>query len=141
MVEILKFKREHYMFGFEPQEHNMGFAKRVNDSVFEMMEASPFAHTIRVGGRTVALVGMTFFHPDRAETWGVLSKDCTEEFLAIHKVVRKYLSGWAGTRLESVVEVGFEPGHRWAQALGFKYEGLMRGYLPGGKDAIMYVRF
>lgn len=43
-------------------------------------------------------------------------------------------------RVEASVEDGFDAGHRWAAALGFEREGLMRAYAPDGADCWLYAR-
>lgn len=41
-------------------------------------------------------------------------------------------------RMQVMVEFGFKPGYRWAESLGFKWEGVMPLYTPDKKT---FVRF
>lgn len=43
-------------------------------------------------------------------------------------------------RIQASVDLEFTQGHRWAKLLGFKPEGVMRKYRPGGLDSMLYGR-
>ena len=43
-------------------------------------------------------------------------------------------------RIQIEVKTDYRMGCRWAEALGFKREGLMRRWMPDGSDAYLYGR-
>ena len=72
-----------------------------------------------------------------ASAWALLSPKGLERYpKAIHKAVKANIAEVEAKlelrRLEAVVLFGHAAGHRWIQRLGFKSEGLMRNYGPGG---------
>ena len=82
--------------------------------------------------------------PGRAIAWALLTRELTaRHFLRVHHKVLNVLLGAHGRgarRIETTVDAGFDAGHRWARALGFSPEGLMRSYSPEGRDHVLYAR-
>ncbi len=67
----------------------------------------------------------------------------TECFLPVHRHTMRFIRIMLQERyhrIEITVAPGHEEGHRWAKALRFEEEGLMRKYDPKGRDAFMYAR-
>jgi len=52
----------------------------------------------------------------------------------------KFLKRLDARRLETYVDVGFAPGHRWVKMLGFEVEGYMKSFRPNGDDMVLYAR-
>jgi len=75
----------------------------------------------------------------------ILSRDVGRAaMLWIHRQVKGQLD-WLQydpdyRRIECSVLAGFIPGERWAQMLGFQYEGTMVGYDPWGRAHYLYAR-
>lgn len=83
------------------------------------------------------------FYPQwegRAIVWALVSGDAGRHFVRIHRAVLRAFEMHPYRRVETAVADGFAEGDRWAQMLGFKCEGLMQSYLPGGGDAWLYAR-
>jgi len=93
-------------------------------------------------GRIVGCAGILPQWPGRAIAWALLSHElCGRHFLrAHHQVLNVLRSAQHGgmRRIETSVDAGFNAGHRWARALGFRPEGLMRAYSPEGRDHVLY---
>lgn len=92
-------------------------------------------------GRVIFSAGIVDVWAGRAMVWAYIARTAGDQFLGVHRAVKKFLDMQTGLRLETTVDASFEQGHRWAKMLGFEMETpCMRGYLPNGNDAAMYVR-
>lgn len=93
------------------------------------------------GDEVLGCAGVMEYWEGRAVAWAILSGNCGHRFAAIHRAVSTFLKLKDYRRLEATADCGFGPGHRWLKMLGFQLEtAVMRGYLPTGGDASMYVR-
>jgi RimJ/RimL family protein N-acetyltransferase len=62
-------------------------------------------------------------------------------FVEIRKIVYRFFEIAPFRRIEAVVVKDFEPGCRFAESLGFQMEApCLKGYFPGGIDAVLYAR-
>jgi hypothetical protein len=95
-----------------------------------------------VDGDEVLLVGGAIeMWEGRGVLWSLLSGSIGHRFPAVHRLAQRFIAGLPFRRLEATVDVGFTQGERWVDMLGFRLETpCMRGYLPNGGDAAMYVR-
>jgi len=101
----------------------------------------PHSYTATVEGRIVACGGIIEYWPGRAEAWAVLDATSRKDFLAIHNAARRVLNLDHFRRIEAVVDVGFEAGHRWLRALDFRMEApRMLQYGVDGNDYSLYAR-
>lgn len=95
-----------------------------------------------VDGRIVGCAGLLPQWPGRSIAWALLTRDLSaRHFLRAHHKVLSVLHaahGGGTNRIETSVDAGFDAGHRWARALGFRPEGLMRCYSPEGRDHVLY---
>lgn len=93
------------------------------------------------GDEVLGCAGVIEYWPGRAAAWAILSGNCGRNFVRIHRAVLAFFQLQTFRRLEATADVGFGPGHRWLEMLGFKLEtDRMAGYMPDGSDAAMYVR-
>lgn len=99
------------------------------------------------------LRGLTAFDRDRVilcggvltslgmgTVWAVLSADAGRHMLALHRATERYLEMQQLRRIEAAVQKGFMPGCRWAELLGFRFEGEMPRYGPNGETYLRYGR-
>lgn len=98
------------------------------------------AYTALVDDRPVACAGLYELWPGRALAWAYVGVDAGHEFIAITRAVRRHLEAASWRRVEAYVDAGFENGHRWVKALGFGFDGLLRGFMPDGRDMALYSR-
>lgn len=94
--------------------------------------------------KPVAIVGGFPIVPNVFQVWALISEDVKKHPFAFHRSVRAMLA-WVTAerglqRIQLSVKIGFMGGCRWAEALGFKNEGVMRSYGPGGSDYYLYGR-
>jgi len=89
--------------------------------------------------RPVMCGGITQYWQGRGEAWAVFDPDCRKQFLGIHKITKRLLLESGVKRIEASVKIGFDHGHRWIKALGFKLDAeLLKSYLPDGSDVSLY---
>lgn len=141
-MKIEPFKPEHLLAPglLESQPHVR--AALQSPEYMAALAAHP-AWTAFDGDRFVGAAGVITLWQGRVQAWAVLAGDIGQhQFIAVHRAVLRFLSTQRG-RIESVVAVGFEPGHRWMRMLGFQLETPhpMRGWLPNGADALQYARY
>lgn len=92
-------------------------------------------------GQVLLCGGVTDCWPGRGMAWAVLNLDCRHHFISIHNMAKRFFEACPIRRIEAAVEVGFEAGHRWVNALGFQLEAArLRSYFPDGRDASLYAR-
>jgi hypothetical protein len=75
------------------------------------------------------------------QCWAVLSQDASRHMLWLHYATRRFISLERWQRLEASVEKGFTAGCRWAELLGFKFEGEMPNYGMDGQTHLRYGRY
>ena len=92
----------------------------------------------------LACWGLAEIWPGRADCWALLGDELTgTRFAVLHRWVARQLTtshenGYR--RLETTIDPTFAPARRWAALLGFRREGLLRRYLPDGRDMLLYAR-
>ncbi len=106
--------------------------------------AGPNTWSGTLEGRIAGCAGILPQWPGRAIAWALLTRNLSaRHFLrAHHKVLSVLLSAQrsGAQRIETTVDSGFDAGHRWVRALGFRPEGLMRCFSPEGRDHVLYAR-
>lgn len=111
-----------------------------NPDYGKMLEVPGLAFTGMDGDRVIAMAGVLPRWEGRAEAWALLSGDLKRHFVQIHRAVLRFLEGTDIRRIETAVDANFPEGLAWAGMLGFKNEGLMRGYTPEGRDCYRFAR-
>lgn len=91
-------------------------------------------------GKVLCCAGLAHVWEGRAQAWALMSCFAGMNFIGIFRGIKRFLDMQHYRRLEAVVDVGFEPGHRLMKMLGFKAEGVLSAYLPNGADCMMYGR-
>jgi hypothetical protein len=97
------------------------------------------AHAIEHNDLTMAAWGVLPLMGQRGQVWCILSTHARHWLLPITRLAEQELATRSELRLETSVLVGFEPGARWAEMLGFEREALMRAYYDGA-DYWLYAR-
>lgn len=101
-----------------------------------------YALTLTSDGQKLMCCGAVPRSQSRAEVWSILSELVTaKNFLGVHAQGKQFLSGLPFKRLEMIVDVNFDAGHRWAKCLGFEVEApMMKAYDFDGRDSALYAR-
>jgi len=96
------------------------------------------------GGNVVGVVGGTFLFPGTLEAFGLFSEEVRREKVSFHKTVTEILDKsydlFRLHRIQIVVRSDYGDGKKWAESLGFLYEGTMKRYGPTGLDYCLYGR-
>lgn len=114
----------------------------------DVLLTSPECYAILDSGeRVVALFGSVEQTPGIASAWSVLSEGIGREGLlfttrAVRRKADALLEDHKGfRRVEFTVESDYAAGIAWARTLGFRAEGVLNKFGPGGKDHIIYARW
>lgn len=106
----------------------------------KQLKAAGHCYTMMDGDRVVACAGLVNMWENRAHAWAMISGDAGSRFVRMFRAMRSFLDMQETRRIEASVDVDFEQGHRLMRMLGFNREGLMKAYMPDGRDAVLYGR-
>jgi hypothetical protein len=141
MIEFISFKPEH-LATLRLQAAQAYLQPVLTKPEYGAALVGPDTWTGIIHGQIVGCAGVLPQWPGRAIAWALLTRELTaHHFLRAHHKVTSVLRSAhrRGTRrIETSVDAGFDAGHRWAWALGFRPEGLMRAYSPEGRDHVLY---
>jgi len=104
------------------------------------------ARTLFKGEEKLAVFGVWPILPGVARAWALISDTGLKHPKALHQHASRSLESFLRGRpyvhrIEAVVLAGHIEGSRWAQHLGFEYEGVMHNYAASGtQDCILYSR-
>ena len=127
------------------QRGDMEWLRTLNESIWDRLtsDKSSRAWTGFCGERLLGFAGLIEMWPTRLVGWAMLSDTVNRrDMLWIHRAVKREIHELPTVvkRVEITVDAGFDAGHRWAELLGFKPEGLMESYDPNGNDHVMFSR-
>lgn len=91
-------------------------------------------------GEVWGCAGVQELEPHRATAWALIHKDIGTRFFKFHKAVLSFLDECKYHRVEMATQDGFRDAERWAEMLGFKWEGCMQKYFPDGSLGNLYAR-
>jgi len=140
MMAVIKFRAEH-LDDLVLQDAQRYFHSEFSDPDYgRRIEASQYCFTGIADGKVIGCAGVHEIWANRAMAWALLSQQAGPHFRGIHRAAMGFFSQAPWNRIESQVEDGFAPGHRWAKLLGMEHEGLMRSFSPTGVDFHLYAR-
>ena len=100
--------------------------------------------TIVAPSGPIAVVGLIKRHSRMAEVWSLTSTAVYQYPFGFHRIVKKLLADYAKTlglkRLYMTVREDFEEAQKWACALGFQPEGLLRAFGPDESNYYLFAR-
>jgi hypothetical protein len=139
-MTIVPFRAEH-LTALRLQAHQAMLSSEIAKPEYgEALVASGPCYSAVEGDAVFASAGFYHQWDGRAIVWALLAADAGRHFVRIHRAVLRSFEMHPYRRLETAVADGFPEGDRWAEMLGFKREGLMQSYLPGGGNAWLYAR-
>lgn len=134
MMTVVEFKQEH-LKQLNPKACHIGEMPQL---------VMTYALTILDTGKPVAIFGGFLFIPGVIHFWGLVSEEVKQKPFSFHKTVKKMITYYEKNqkprRVQIDVKADYEEGKRWAQALGFEYEGTMKRYGVNGEDFHLYAR-
>lgn len=107
---------------------------------FRLTANSTGMTVLESNGEVLAMGGIIRIWEGRGQAWMFISKNVRPHMTALHRLVKTILINSDLRRIEATVDVGFDAGMRWMKMLGFEMEGYMKGYMPGGSDAVLFAR-
>lgn len=121
-----------------------------HEALPQWTQAGPAMHaagpcwTAELQGEVIGCAGFLLHWRGRAGTWCVIGVDIPRHcWVALHQTVitrLRQLPALGVRRVEAESQVGFLPGARWLEMLGFEREGIARAYGPNGADFIRWAR-
>lgn len=123
------------------QQNQIFHKEALNEETdFSDLAEQGLALTFERDGEVMMIAGLVPQWTNRAIAWTLISQNAGKHFIELHRYVDEFLENSNFDRVESMVDVGFEAGHRWMKMLGFEVEGYMRKYRPDGGDMVLYAR-
>lgn len=114
------------------------------EDMLRYYETEPFSFTAILGGNMVACFGSHEMWDGVTESWLIGSKHLNSVPITLTRMCRRYLDVVAREkrlhRMQITVDTQDKVAVRWAIALKFEYEGLLRKYGPHGSDFIIFSR-
>lgn len=141
MIQLVKFQAEH-MRELTPKGSVNSLAAHLRADQMDLLEKSPHSFTGLLDGKIIGCAGVVKYWEGRGEAWAAFDPALSARvFVEIRKIVYRFFEIAPFRRIEAVVVKDFEPGCRFAESLGFQMEApCLKGYFPGGIDAVLYAR-
>jgi hypothetical protein len=103
-----------------------------------------FATTFFIRDEPIAIFGAKQICRSNFQVWAFTTEDVKKHPIAFHREVLALIDFWFYraqlNRMQMSVRVGYHEGWNWAQALGFKCEGIMKKYGTDGADHWLFAR-
>jgi hypothetical protein len=140
MIEAVKYRPEHLLaLALQPSQQWLGkYATRANA---EALERCGNAIAVTDGDKVLAVAGVETYWEGRGMAWAFLAGEVKRDFVAGHRIAKRFLGSFINMRIEAFVECDFAAGHRWLKLLGFEVETPVARKYQNGRDCSVYVRF
>ena len=103
-----------------------------------------YAFTVMRGDQPVCALVAVQIWPTVFEVSAAISEDCRKYFATIYRstveVLDRIAEGTKAHRIQMTVSSDFKKGRRWAEALGFELETVLKHYGPEAQDFLLYRR-
>jgi len=144
-VQIVPFHWAHpRVMDLRPFDREYYDAVPYYDEMLKSFQAAGDACTALYRGKIVACFGTNILWPGMGEAWLLTGKQINTLAVSLTRTTHRYFNQLATTkglkRLQLTVNAENELAVRWADALKFTREGLLRNYGPTGADHIMFAR-
>lgn len=95
-------------------------------------------------GSLFGVVGGVIIWPGVADIGAILTDNTVREPIGFVRRMRQYISEMMEKhnlhRVQMAVKADYATGHKWAAAIGFKAEGVLKSYSESKEDYVMYGR-
>lgn len=139
-MEFTPFNVGHLKY-LTPQEcQRVAHAMMLNTSYAEILEGN-FGMSAWTGpGECIGAAGCVPVYPHKALGWAVMSEACAPYMVRIVRKFRSIIQSLPHQRFEITVAANYEPGHRFARAIGMKLETPEPMKMSGanGEDEYLY---
>lgn len=92
-------------------------------------------------GKIAACAGIRIYWPGVGEAWALYSEDIGYYHIdpkIARDMIYNLMTEYKLRRVQTTPRADWDKGIKYVEWLGFKREGLMRGYYPDGTDCYMY---
>lgn len=102
------------------------------------------AVTFMVHDLPIAILGYFLIAPRVVQVWAIIGNEISLCPIAFHKQVLHFIN-WGFEyftlqRMQMSVKIHYSKAIKWAESLGFKYEGRMKLYHFDGSDCYLFAR-
>lgn len=140
-MKIVRFQARH-LAALKLQPSQQHFGGLLLDAEYgAMLEGCTSFTALNDAGQVVACAGFAERWENCATAWALIAEDAGRNMVGIVRAIRGFLlhaAPWR--RVEAAVDVGFGPGERLMELLGFECEGVARAYRPDGADCTIWAR-
>lgn len=134
MMTVIEFKPEHLEKIRVKEVHSGEVPKTVMTRAVTVMD----------GELPIAIFGSFNFVPGVMHIWALVSEDVYKKPITFYRIVRNLLKFYETREKPRRIQIDIKSGHpelqKWAEAIGFKHEGIMRAYGANGEDFHLYGR-
>lgn len=145
-VKIMPFHWGH-AYAMDLRQFDLEYFHHVPNfcDVLKAYQASGNACTAMVNGKIACCFGYQVFWPGSAEAWMLTSDHINTKPVSLTRSAGRYFDHIATKeglkRLQITVNARHRLAVRWADALQFTREGVLRHYGADGSDHIMFARY
>lgn len=112
----------------------------VTDEYLQMLMAGEVARTICIDGHVVACFGVVTVPTIGRMLWCFFAENTGQHFVRLHRFATRFVQAHERPFLHATVEIGFEPGQRWLQMLGFTFVNVLERYGPDARNHLLFVK-
>lgn len=134
MIKVVEFRSEHLK----------GLKLKGCYTSEELGAVDTPAMTLLHEGKPVAVIGGAEVAPGVMHAWGRVSCDVSRCRVSFHRSVKAMLKYFTTSmrlrRVQIHVQEDYTMGRKWAEALGFRLEGVMKKYGADGSAFLLMAR-
>lgn len=115
------------------------------DMLYSIELASREVLLVTLGDKKLMILGINYYHPGVGELWLIPSIYMKQLPYQTIKITKTLIDGCLFSerkmrRLFFYVNNGWMKGHKWAKALGFNKEGIVKAYNENYEDFALYAK-
>jgi hypothetical protein len=137
---IMPFEENH-LKALRLQQSQAWLGQTIVESTYgrDLLAGGPCFSAV-LDNEVLCCAGLVHIWEGRAQAWSLFSANAGRRFVSIFRAIASFLSIQDVRRIEALVAVDFDQGHRMIEMLDFKREGTLIKYFPHGGDCVMYGR-
>lgn len=140
MVEIVPFLPEHLAAMRLQAVQASAQAQCTLEFGRQMAAQTGLARTVLADGSPIVVAGLTELWPGRAFAWAYLAEGWERHAKTVHRTALETLRLCRWRRVEAAIDLRYSAAKRWADRLGFEFEGVAKAYTPDGRHMEIWAR-
>ena len=141
MIKTIPVQRWHFDL-IDPKQCFIGDLDMIDRCI--IASKAGFSHTVVLDDEVIAIIGGHLIFKGVMEVWTIISDKIRLVARSFHKKVLELIKLYSKllklVRMQMTVRFGYPTNYKWAEALGFKKEALMRSWGPDGDDYYLFAR-